>query len=91
MCETTPRSTEPETGPNRGSRPAPRLVSLSSEGPPFKQSLSPQPARFLKRAMKRYGAPEVIVTDRLRSYGAAMKDIGVEDLQLCGQWRTNRA
>ena len=35
--------------------------------------------------MKRYGRPEVIVTDRLRSYGAAMKDMGVEDLQLCGQ------
>ena len=33
----------------------------------------------------------VIVTDRLRSYGAAMKDMGVEDLQLCGQWRNNRA
>ena len=42
--------------------------------------------RFLKRAMKCYGRPEVIVTDRLRSYGAAMKDMGVEDLQLCGQW-----
>ena len=26
--------------------------------------------------MKRYGNPEVIVTDRLKSYGAAMKVIG---------------
>ena len=33
---------------------------------------------FLKRTMKRYGGPQVIVTDRLRSYGAAMKVIGVE-------------
>ena len=33
---------------------------------------------FLKRAMKRYGRPQAIVTDRLRSYGAAMKEIGVE-------------
>ena len=47
--------------------------------------------KFLKRAMKRYGVPRVIVTDRLRSYGAAMKDIGVEDRQLCGQWLNNRA
>ena len=39
---------------------------------------------FLKRAMRRYGGPQVIVTDRLRSYGAAMKDMGVEDRQLCG-------
>ena len=47
--------------------------------------------KFLKRAMKRYGQPRVIVTDRLRSYGAAMKDMGVEDRQLCGQWLNNRA
>ena len=47
--------------------------------------------KFLKCAMKRYGGPRVIVTDRLRSYGAAMKDIGVEDRQLCGQWLNNRA
>ena len=47
--------------------------------------------KFLKRAMKRYGRPRVIVTDRLPSYGAAMKDIGVKDRQLCGQWLNNRA
>ncbi len=47
--------------------------------------------KFLKRAMKRYGRPKVIVTDRLRSYGAAIKVIGVEDRQLCGQWLNNRA
>ena len=46
---------------------------------------------FLKRAMKRYGRPKVIVTDRLRSYGAAMNVIGVEDRQLCGQWLNHRA
>ena len=32
--------------------------------------------QFLKRAMKRYGQPRVIVTDRLRSYRAAMNVIG---------------
>ena len=47
--------------------------------------------RFLKRAMKRYGRPRAIVTDRLRSYAAAMKVIGVEDRQICDQWRNNRA
>ena len=47
--------------------------------------------KFLKRAMKRYGGPRVIVTDRLRSYAAAMKVIGVEDRQICGQWLNNRA
>ena len=39
---------------------------------------------FLRRAMRRYGRPATIVTDRLRSYGAAMKDIGVEDRQIWG-------
>ena len=33
-------------------------------------------SQFLKRAMKRYGQPKVIVTDRLRSYRAAMNVIG---------------
>ena len=47
--------------------------------------------KFLKRAMKRYGCPNEIVTDRLRSYGAAMKVIGVADRQTCGRWLNNRA
>ena len=46
---------------------------------------------FLKRAMKRYGRPPAIVTDRLRSYAAAMKDISVERRQVCGRWLNNRA
>jgi len=46
--------------------------------------------RFLKKAMKRYGAPRVVVTDRLRSYGAAMKDIGNVDRQQVGRHLNNR-
>ena len=47
--------------------------------------------KFLRRAMKRYGRPKEIVTDRLRSYGAAMKSIGMANRQLCGRWLNNRA
>jgi len=47
--------------------------------------------KFLRKAMKRYGNPEVIVTDRLRSYQAAMKVIGNEDKQDVGRWLNNRA
>ena len=36
---------------------------------------------FLKRAMKRHGRPQAIVTDRLPSYAAAMKEIGDERRQ----------
>ncbi|MEP2529952.1 IS6 family transposase, partial [Shimia sp.] len=46
---------------------------------------------FLKKAMKRYGQPEVVVTDKLRSYGAAMKVIGNAMKQETGRWKNNRA
>ena len=46
---------------------------------------------FLKKAMKRYGRPKEIVTDRLRSYRAAMRDLGIEQRQVCGRWFNNRA
>jgi putative transposase len=46
---------------------------------------------FLKRALKHYGVPGSIVTDRLRSYGAAMKAIGIVGRQQCGRWLNNRA
>jgi putative transposase len=41
--------------------------------------------------MKRYGRPGTIVTDRLRSYGAAMKALGIVARQECGRWLNNRA
>ena len=41
--------------------------------------------------MKRYGRPEIIVTDRLRSYRAAMREIGNEARQETGRWLNNRA
>jgi len=47
--------------------------------------------KFLKRAMKRYGRPRVIATDRLGSYRAGTKVIGNERLQECGRWLNNRA
>jgi putative transposase len=47
--------------------------------------------KFLKKAMKRYGRPGVIVTDLLRPYAAAMKVIGIVERQECGRWLNNRA
>ena len=41
--------------------------------------------------MKRYGRPQMIVTDRLRSYRAAMREIGNEARQETGRWLNNRA
>ncbi|MEY8117165.1 IS6 family transposase, partial [Falsihalocynthiibacter sp. BN13B15] len=47
--------------------------------------------KFLKKTMKRHGRAEVLVTDKLRSYGAAMKVIGAVAKQETGRWKNNRA
>ena len=47
--------------------------------------------KFLKKAMRRHGQPEVIATERLRSYGAALKELGADDRQKTGRWLNNRA
>ena len=47
--------------------------------------------KFPRRAMKRYGRPASIVTDRLRSYRAALQVIGNAAAQTCGRWLNNRA
>jgi putative transposase len=41
--------------------------------------------------MKRNGQPKIIVTDKLRSYRAAMMIIGNADRQETGRWVNNRA
>ena len=47
--------------------------------------------KFLKKAMRKHGSPEVIVTDGLASYGAALKEIGAAERQETGRWLNNRA
>src|SRR5271155_3708729 len=47
--------------------------------------------KLLKRNMKRYGRPQSIVTDRLRAYSAAMKEIGATDRHEVGGRLNNRA
>ena len=42
--------------------------------------------KFLKRTMKQVGRPSSIVTDRLRSYQAAMKGLGNPGRQECRRW-----
>ena len=46
--------------------------------------------KFLKELMKRHGRPEELVTDKLRSYGAALKEIGAQERQVTGRWENNR-
>lgn len=47
--------------------------------------------KFLKKTMKRHGRAHVYVTDKLRSYGAAMKETGNSDKQDTGRCKNNRA
>ena len=47
--------------------------------------------RFLKKALKRHGSAEKIVTDGLKSYPAAMRDLGNLDRRIMGQRLNNRA
>lgn len=47
--------------------------------------------KFLRKSMKRHGPPKAIVTDKLRSYGVAMKVIGNAQKQDTGRWLNNRA
>jgi putative transposase len=47
---------------------------------------------FLKKLMKTYGRPQVVVTDKLRSYRAAMRVIGNAARQECeSRWINNHA
>jgi putative transposase len=45
---------------------------------------------FEKQALRRHGSPEAITTDGLRSYRAAMKDLGNGKKQKIGHWANNR-
>jgi putative transposase len=47
--------------------------------------------KLLKRIMKKYGRPRQIVTEGLRAYSAAMKEVGNADCQEVGHGFNNRA
>lgn len=46
---------------------------------------------FMKKALKRHGQVEKMVTDGLRSYPAAMRELGNQDRREMGRWLNNRA
>ena len=47
--------------------------------------------KFLKKLMKRHGRPAEVVTDKLRSRGAALKELGIPDKRVNDRWENNRA
>lgn len=46
--------------------------------------------RFFKKALKNHRSPVEIVTDGLRSYPAALKELGIEGRREMGGWLNNR-
>ncbi len=44
---------------------------------------------FMKKALKRHGSPASIVTDGLKSYQAALRDLGATDKQVIGRHANN--
>jgi putative transposase len=48
--------------------------------------------KLMRKLLKRYAfVPERLVTDDLRSYGAAARDLGIESRHERGRWKNNRA
>jgi putative transposase len=46
--------------------------------------------KFMKKALRRYGSPNQIVTDKLRLYSAAVKELGCLEKQVTERWANNR-
>jgi putative transposase len=48
--------------------------------------------KLMRKLLKKYAfVPERLVTDDLRSYGAAARDLGIESRHERGRWKNNRA
>ena len=46
--------------------------------------------KVLKKLISRHGKPKEIVTDKLASYGAALKELNMKNLQETGQYKNNQ-
>jgi len=49
------------------------------------------PLKFPRKTILRHIPPHVFVTDKRRSYGAALQDMGLPDDRETGRWLNNRA
>jgi transposase-like protein len=70
--------------------------AVDSEGEVLEILVRPQrdkvaAARLLRKLLRRQGfVPAVIITDKLRSYGAALRELGFSDLHEQGLRANNR-
>ena len=48
--------------------------------------------KLMRKLLKKHGfAPDLMITDELRSYGAAARNLGIGKRHERGRWRNNRA
>ena len=48
--------------------------------------------KLMRKLLKKYGfVPDLSITDALRSYGAAARELGIAKHHGSGRWRNNRA
>jgi transposase-like protein len=48
--------------------------------------------KLMRKLLKKYGfVPDLLITDDLRSYGAAARELGIEKHHERGRWKNNRA
>ena len=47
--------------------------------------------RFFKKMLRRHGSAEIIVTDGLKPYPSAMRELGNENRRGMGRWKNSRA
>jgi len=80
-----------------GPNPMPKCIAVDAEGEVLDvlvQSKRNKHAalRLMRKLLKKYAfAPERLVTDDLRSYSAAARELGIEPRHERGRWKNNRA
>jgi hypothetical protein len=76
------------------SRAAAQIVVADTPHYPLVQTRRNKRAalKLMRKLLKKYGfVPDKLVTDDLRSYGAAASDLGIAKRHERGRWRNNRA
>lgn len=71
------------------------MRAVDQEGQPLKSYVTKMRDKkaalaFIKKALKRHDSVETITTDGLRSYGAAMDELGNREKHKIGRWANNR-
>ena len=65
--------------------------AVDHEGEVLESVVTRAALKILRKLMRNYGEPETIVTDKLKSYGAALRELRISGHETNGRWINNRA